>query len=458
MNCAEAEGLMAELLAGELTATDRAALDEHLAECTGCRQTQADWQEDDRQLREGFAPWRGGSATVAERTIRQLRREQRPATTPRRLSSFLWLPFVAGLAAGFLIALALWRPWNESTLADRPNSIAPPIVTDPPRETPEGRTVLASVIGDVQILPTEAGEWTSAEAGVEVSAGCAIRTQSDGLVELTCPTGEKARLNTDSQLRIREADEFELVRGQVWAVAPPDKDLRVRTDTGTVLTKGGTVNVNQKPDATTVTAAAGSALVRLVHGEESLSPGEELTFSRDRIVHRDRAYSLALITAWMNPLMALKSPDDPELNAHVDALLSHLGESKMSLLSDSELRALGPSCTVPLARYVRSEDARRQTERRRHAARLLADLAPISLAGEMIDLLADDDGEVRAQAAACLKRLTGLDMDCPADAWRGAPDADQRDALDRWRAWWRANSFRCQPLPKTAPAVEKTTA
>jgi len=317
--------------------------------------------------------------------------------------------------------------------------------------------VLASVIGDVQVLPQESGQWIAARPGEEVPLGCAIRTQSDGLVELTCPTGEKARLGTDSQVHLNDADEFELVRGQMWAVGCADKELCVVTNSGSVKTTGGTVNVHQKETETTVTAAVGNARVRLVSGEELLAQGEELTFSRDKVVHRDRAYSLALITAWMNPLMALKSPDDPELSAHVDALLSHLGASKMSLLSDNELRALGPSCTVPLSRYVRSEEALHDTERRRHAAKLLADLAPISLAGDMVALLSDDDCEVRAQAATCLKRLTGQDMDCTADQWRTAPADIRQQAVDQWRTWWQANSFRCQPMPKASAAAEKST-
>ncbi len=450
MNCAEAESLIAEALAGELGEADRAALEEHLADCPACRQTQAEWQEDDRQLREGFAPWRNASATVAERTIRQLHREQlNSSPTPQR-KRFSWLPFIVGLAAGFLIALALWQPWNDTPVAQTP---------PPQRSTdaPAPQTVLASVIGDVQVLPKDTGQWISAQSGEEVPLGCAIRTQSDGLVELTCPTGEKARLGTDSQVQLRDADEFELVRGQMWAVGCADKELCVVTNSGTVSTNGGTVNVHQKESETTVTAAAGNAQVRLVGGEELLAQGEELTFSRDKVVHRDRAYSLALITSWMNPLMALKSPDDPELNAHVDALLSHLGASKMSLLSDNELRALGPSCTVPLSRYIRSDEALQDTERRRHATKLLADLAPISLAGDMVALLSDDDGEVRAQAAACLKRLTGQDMNCSIDEWRTAPADIRQQAVDQWRTWWQANSFRCQPLPKASAAAEKST-
>jgi hypothetical protein len=458
MNCEEAESLIAESLAGELGEADRAALAAHLAGCATCRHTEAQWREDDLQLRDGFTPWRGAEATVVARTIRQLHREQRVAPAETKSSARAWLPFLVGLAAGFMLALALWRPWSEPTVARQPLPVTPPSTSDPTLDASVPQMTLASVIGEVEILPHESGEWTAAQAGAEISLGCEIRTQSDGLVEFTCPTGEKARLNTDSQMKVRRADEFQLVRGQIWAVGCADKELCVRTDAGAVLTKGGTVNVNQKAEETTVTATAGNASVRLVNREESLAPGEELTFSQDRVVHRDRAYSLALITAWMNPLMALKSPDDPELNAHVDALLSQLGASKMSLLSDAELRALGPSCTTPLARYIRSEDGEHDSERRRHAAKLLADLAPISLAGELIELLADQDGEVRAQAAAALKRITGLDMDCPPDVWRSDNNAAHPDALKRWRTWWQANSYRCQPPPPIQPPLNKTTA
>jgi ferric-dicitrate binding protein FerR (iron transport regulator) len=453
MNCEHAENLMAEEIAGELSDTDRAALEGHLAQCERCRQVQAEWREDDQQLRAGFASWRGAGENVAARTIRQLHREQSApamAGAPRR-----WPMFLVGLAAGFLLALVLWRPWGEAPVA-----IAPPESHDPPPTEvappiPASRPVLASVVGNVEVRHDDKGDWVAAQVGNEISKGCEIRTQADGLCEFVCPTGETARLNTDSQMQVHEQHDLELVRGQVWAAGQPERELRLRTPSGTVLTRGGTVNVNQQPEQTIFTVAAGNATVRMVNQEEPLSAGEELTIAGAEVTHRDRAYSLALITAWMNPLLALKSPNDPELNAHVDALLAHLGESKMNLLSETELRTMGESCTTPLVRYLQSDRSEGFGDRRRRAAHLLADLAPVWLAGDIIGLLSDTDGEVRAQAAVCLKRLTGQTMDCPLEHWRAPPDELQQQAIEQWKTWWLGNSFRCAPPPEAKP-VEKT--
>ena len=458
MTCEEAENRLAALLAGELPDEDRAALDAHLAVCAACRELQADWARDDAQLREGFAPWRAASETVAARTIRQLHREQlRPAAAPPTAVR-AWPAFVGGLAAGFLLALLLWRPWTaapeprqqvveRAPATQSPMDVTPPTVVD--------KAVLASVVGNVEVLPTDGGEWTAAATGDELSLGCAIRTASDGLCEFHCPDGQTARLNVESEVKVGGANELELVRGQLWAGTPAGKEVRVRTPLAAVQADSGSVDIRQAEQETVVTAAAGNALVRFANQSQSLAAGEELVIADQRIARHDRAYSLALITAWMNPLLALKSPDDPELNAQVDALLAHLGETKMTLLSDAELRSLGPSCATPLARYVRSEDSLREAERRRHAARLLADLAPLSLAGELIELLADNDPMVRTSAATALRRITGLDMDYPIEHWRQAPDESQRAALEAWRAWWSANSFRCPPAPRATPAIDK---
>ncbi len=455
MNCEQAENLIAEALAGELSVADRAALDEHLQTCARCRQLQSEWLEDDRQLRAGFAAWRGASDSVAARTIRQLHREQ--VVSAPRPTSRTGLTFSAGLAAGFLLALGLWRPWIAEPVANNStmNPTLAPATTVAPPTADTSKSMLVSVVGNVEMLADEQSDWATAQAGSEVSLGCSIRTQSDGLCEFTCPDGQRARLNVDTEVRVHGDDELELVRGQVWAGAQPERELRVRTSAGAVRTKGGSINVRQGAEETVVTAASGDAVMRLVSHEESLGTGDELTITGQQVARRDRAYSLALITAWMNPLLALKSPDDPELSAHVDALLSHLGETKMSLLSDTELRTLGASCTVPLSRYIRSERSQGQTERRRHAARLLADLAPLALTGDMIGLLSDEDSEVRSQAAACLRRLTGQEMGCSVEQWRNPPDDIQRRALEAWTEWWGQNSFRCQPAPRAEPTVDK---
>lgn len=453
MNCEQAENGIAEAIAGELRDADRLALEEHLQSCLRCRQLQTEWREDDRQLRGGFAAWRGASESVAARTIRQLHREQLAASP--RSAKRAGLVFLSGLAAGFLLALAFWRPWLTTPVAEnrRANPSPAPSRDAVAPAAASSRPTLASVVGNVEVLASDQDTWTAATAGSEIPLGCSIRTQSDGLCEFACPDGQRARLNVDTQVRVHDHDKLELLHGEIWAGAQPERELSVGAAVGAVLTKGGAVNVRQGAEETVVTAATGDAVVRLISHEEALGAGDELTISGQQVSRRERAYSLALISAWMNPLLALKSPDDPELSAHVDALLSHLGETKMSLLSDTELRSLGPSCTVPLSRFVRSERSQSQTERRRHAARLLADLAPQSLAGDMIELLADDDAEVRGQAAACLRRVTGQTMECSPEQWRGPPDDVQRRAREAWHQWWQQNRYRCQPAPSAEPAA-----
>lgn len=81
MNCARARKALSRRLDGELEPALRARLDEHLAGCAACRETDAAWREAGRLLRE--EPVRAPPAEVmwadVRRAIRQLpAREETP--------------------------------------------------------------------------------------------------------------------------------------------------------------------------------------------------------------------------------------------------------------------------------------------------------------------------------------------------------------------------------------------
>lgn len=75
----------------------------------------------------------------------------------------------------------------------------------------------------------------------------------------------------------------------------------------------------------------------------------------------------------------------------------------------------------------------------RRAAVLVAGLKDPRLAGDVIDLLADSDAGVRAAARQTLLRLSrGLDLG-PAP---NATEAEQKEAVRRWREWWSRQGIR----------------
>src|SRR5690606_38745196 len=109
-DCSDYEGLLAAALAGELSAAERRALDEHLAECPRCAAEAASLGEIWRGLGrlEETAP----SPFLAARFERMLSREiaaeatrdALAAAAPRRNPALAW---AAGLAAALAAGVAL---------------------------------------------------------------------------------------------------------------------------------------------------------------------------------------------------------------------------------------------------------------------------------------------------------------------------------------------------------------
>jgi hypothetical protein len=100
---------------------------------------------------------------------------------------------------------------------------------------------------------------------------------------------------------------------------------------------------------------------------------------------------------------------------------------------------------------LQSERSRGERARRQTAARILADVAQPWSIRDLIGLLRDDDGEVRAQAAVALRRLTGQTQELDPGRWRVATPEARQKALDRWQTWWEQNQFRC---PTEPPGVQ----
>jgi hypothetical protein len=157
-------------------------------------------------------------------------------------------------------------------------------------------------------------------------------------------------------------------------------------------------------------------------------------------------------TRWLDDLLVLLPPDDPELLARVDALMSRIVAERSSNAAtaasspgpiEHDVRARGRAWAASMGRYAadhRSAPAEADRAKRRTAARLLADLAPPSSVADLIAILADDDSEVRYHAAAALNRLTGQSLGFSPDRCA----ADPRDAAPvvAWQQWWAQNRSR----------------
>src|SRR5262249_558052 len=124
---------------------------------------------------------------------------------------------------------------------------------------------------------------------------------------------------------------------------------------------------------------------------------------------------------------------------------------------EDEIRRLGESAVPPLVRFLQARDKADDEGRRAVAATIVADLAPPQLIPDLIDLLGDANGRVRAAAARALQRLTARDQNFSPDEWLSQPPDVCEPALLRWRTWWEENKHRYPAATPKSTAARRTS-
>ena len=79
-----------------------------------------------------------------------------------------------------------------------------------------------------------------------------------------------------------------------------------------------------------------------------------------------------------------------------------------------------------------------EAQRRRAADKLVRDVDPFVAVPQLFRALDDPSGTRRAAAVECLRRITRAAHGYQPDA----PRPERRDAIKRWRAWWRDSKYR----------------
>ena len=457
MNCEQVQQLMGAAVDHAIDDDQRTALDAHLAGCEECREAEAALRKQDADLLRAFQPGRDRAARLAERVIAEF---DRPPASPSATSpGASWFSLLLATAIGFAGAVLVFQPWQRET---RP--VARPLPAAKPGAGSLEITSAARIVeatGDVQL-----GERSVRLSGPQAYLTCPTKervcTSPDVRCELVTENGCVIRMDGETELSFSKGDSVELKRGQIWCRLPSDAALEIMPGASMTSGAGGAANEAfpmscttpspvatfmtelQADGAVRVTAAGGEISLTTVAGAHRLKPGEAVTIAGGR-VDTTAANSAVLSAVWMLPLLVKKGHYDKELNERVDQLLAGIGQTKMSTLYEQEIRNLGEFGVLPLVRYVQSPPSRQQQGRRLRAMRIVSDLAPAWLIGDLILLLDDPDADVRFLAATSLERLTELDQGCPASMWRET-SAAATEARARWATWWQANRHRF-PLP-----------
>jgi hypothetical protein len=441
MRCEEALNQLNARADGELPAEGAAGLDAHLAECARCRADAEQLQAIDAELRRAFVGRREAAARLAESAAAAVRASTGDSVSlgPRlvRAPSVAWGQVLLAVAAGFLLAVALFRPWQ-------PRSVAP--ASSPP---PEPIASLAVASGPVEVSWSTHFDRIKLDVvkcppAAPIGRDSTVRTGPTARCEIALEDGNALRLDCNTEVTLHGSEVVEVKRGRLWSTSQPgQKGFEIQSGGGTIVAKeAAQLAVDCQPHAVRLIVVDGTVNVQTGRESMEVGPGKQVRIVQGKVEEDPQPGDAWLETAWVNSVLALKSAEHPELVERVRRLLANVGAAKLSLLYEDELRRLGDDGVPPLLAYLASTRDTPNIAQRATAGRIVADVAQSRRIADLIALLTDANADVRFHAARGLERLTGRDQGIEAQAWQSLPWASCEGAHQKWLNWWASNRDR----------------
>lgn len=451
MHCDEALNLLNARADGQLAANQADLVDSHLAECAACRAAAEGLATINADLRQAFAPRRAAAAKVAERAAASLPRSPSDiapvATTPVPAPRFRWGQMLLAMAAGFLLAVALFRPWERRVVEIAPPGTAPPVAR------PVAELTLASA--PVDVWPGGGLAVFKCPAQTPLASDSIVRTGPTERCEISLGSGCAVRLDCNTEVKLGEGKVVEVHRGRLWSCSQPgSKGIEIQSAGSKIVAQPPSeLAVDCQPDAMRLIVVEGAASVRAGQASQEIGPGKQARIVAGKLEVLPQLDDVLLETAWVNRVLALAGAEHPELQERVQQLLAKVGAVKLSLLYEDELRRLGDAGVAPLLAYLQTTRDMPQFAQRATAARIIADVAESRWIADLIALLTDANADVRFHAARALERLTGRDQGHPPAAWQSAATwLTCEGPYEKWLAWWDVNRDRYPSARREIPA------
>jgi hypothetical protein len=232
--------------------------------------------------------------------------------------------------------------------------------------------------------------------------------------------------------------------GQVFARVAQGAAFDIKTQFSPIQTAGGVLNVSfverdpadplRKTISRTVTGVIcfeGTTTVGSKRYSQKVTGGYWCELVDSQLNTPDPHEDPSLCTAWIHELLLARNPANPELQRRFQSLLAMLSQSR-SAKAETVFRALPEGSGPFLARFLRGPSLPIDVQRRKIAAKILADVAPARLADDLLALLQDADADVRVASAKGLERLAGQNHGFDEAYWRGDKTADGIKAWDAW--------------------------
>ncbi len=447
MKCEDAVNQLNARQDGELSLEEAQALDAHLSECAPCEMLAESLQGIDAELRQAAAPQRQAAQRLAERTIAAMKTAPMPAVEPATAvaKSVSWGQLLVGMAAGFLLAMLLFRPWRSTV--ERPDVVVAPS---------QSVARLAIATGPVEVKPVNQLDFLTCPQDAAISQDSVIRTGPVARCEIALGGGNTVRLDCDTEITLRRSKVVEMNRGRLASTTAPDKSgIEIQSRGGKIVAQpAAQLAVACEPQGARVVVVDGTANVTT--GEKSLEvvSGKQVRIVEGKVEGEPEWCDTSLETAWVNSVLALRNSDHPELAERVNRLLADMGAAKLSLLYEDELRRLGDDGVPPLLAYLASTRGKPNQRQRTTAAAIVADVAQPRWIPDLIGLLVDSSANVRAEAARGLVRLTGRDQGLKSDQWRTDSWSSCEGVYDKWVHWWEENRDRYPAARREIPATK----
>ncbi len=436
MNCSQTEEKLGAYVDGELAPNERQDVEVHLAACGECRRALESLGAQGRELDGAFAPLRRDADALARRIIEAVHAE--PARRPG--AAHRWVPVIAAAAAGFLVAFLIFRkpgPPDPVVWTAKGGPPGPVQFTQQVEAAPVVAR-LSMATGSVEVQES-LSPWASCPAQGAVPAGAQVRTAANAKCSLRWTDESELFLNNGTEIRLDSPRSVEVRRGEVYArVTERAEPFRIRTAQADFRGNGAAWNFCY--DVRDGKPVLGN--VAVLHGPVGFVPAEGRALELDPMLVKasqdgqlalsESRAQMVLATRWVHELLPAA---DPEIDRRVHALLDEVGASKGADPCDQEIHAFGERAAPALLSVVRAPPGK-DPDRRRHAARILADLAGPAAAHDLVALLEDSDKEVKDSCLRALPRVTGKKQQAPPD----------------WSAWARDNpGFGLDPKARREP-------
>lgn len=307
--------------------------------------------------------------------------------------------------------------------------------------TPQTRSHgITVVIGKVEFKSGASSAYAAAAVGTTVENDAWIRTAQGARTAVELADGSELFLNESTEVQVRFARRVALKLGSLYirTVEKPEEfvveTLYAKLETpGATFTAGFAKRVTKGPDlkapaktVTNVMVLEGKVRVVPRHHPQTVTAGYNCDMLDSQLNTPEVNGNATVATRWIHLILAARGKAGPDVQMRVESCLARLGSQAKDDPYEAALRDLGSLAAGSLAEYLKYRGSPAEADRRRSAARVLADICPDTAAAGLLPLLRDTDAEVKTAGVRGLQRLTGKDFGMDEKAWADYLGSDKK--------------------------------